>query len=87
MGLRCRILWEPTPLFTISGEFLRRSGAESDAPSSDRTVAVLEYRIREDLLLFGSFGKNFEDNETRRTLVSVLGVSLGFGAKPTARIR
>lgn len=82
-----RLLWEPTALFTISGEFLWRRATDSDEPSSDRTVAVLEYRIREDLLLFGSFGKNFEDDDTRRTLVSVLGVSFGFGTKPTARTR
>jgi len=43
---------------------------------------MVEYRIREDLLLFGSFGKDFKEADSRRTLVSILGLSFGFGAKP-----
>jgi hypothetical protein len=80
-----RLLWEPRPEFTISGEFLRRRSTEEDRSSTERTVAMLEYRISEGLHLFGSFGRTFEDDDTRRTLVSILGVSLGFGANPTAR--
>lgn len=80
-----RLLWQPTEPFTISTEFVRRRGREGDDRSSDRTVAILEYRIREDMLLFGSFGRDVQDDDTRRTLVSIMGLSFGFGAKPIAR--
>ncbi len=79
-----RLLWEPRPEFTISAELLRRRSTEEDRSSSSRTVAIIEYRINEDLLLFGSFGRTFEDDDTRRTLVSILGLSFGFGRNPTA---
>jgi hypothetical protein len=42
---------------------------------------VLEYRIREDLILFGSFGQDFEELIGRKPLVSLLGLNLGFGKK------
>lgn len=79
-----RLLWQPNDPFTISTEFVRRLGQERGG-SSDRTVAIVEYRIREDMLLFGSFGKDFKADGSRPTLVSILGLSFGFGAKPTAR--
>jgi hypothetical protein len=83
--LGARLLWQPTEPFTISSEWIRRRGQRGDDRSSDRTVAILEYRIREDMLLFGSFGRDFGDDESRRTLVSIMGLSFGFGAKPMAR--
>jgi hypothetical protein len=83
--LGARLLWQPSDPFTISSEFVRRRGREDNEPSSDRTVATVEYRIREDLLLFGSFGRDFQEgDDSRRTLVSLLGLSFGFGAKPLA---
>jgi hypothetical protein len=80
-----RLLWEPTEQFNLSAEFIRRSGPEGEDRSSDRTVGVVEYRIREDLLLFGSFGKDFEKVDSRRTLVSLMGLSFGFGRKASVK--
>lgn len=82
-----RLLWQPTKELAISSEFLRRRAQANSKTNenSSRTVAIVEYRIREDLLLFGSFGKDFDDRETRRTLVSIMGLNIGFGRKPLVK--
>lgn len=78
-----RLLWQPTKELAISGEVLRRRA--NGGSEGSRTVALVEYRIREDLLLFGSFGKDFDDEETHRTLVSIMGLNIGFGRKPLVK--
>ena len=79
-----RVLWQATKEFALSAELLRRGGLDSaDGESTMRSVGVLEYRLRDDLVLFASFGKNFDGDPSRRTLVSLLGVNVGFGRKPT----
>lgn len=81
-----RLLWQPTKELAISSEFLRRrANGRRKTNDSSRTVALVEYRIREDLLLFGSFGKDFDDEETHRTLVSIMGLNIGFGRKPLVK--
>jgi hypothetical protein len=78
-----RVLWQPTREFGVSAETVRRAGTDaSDGASSARTVGVIEYRLRENLALFASFGKTFEDAPGGRTLVSLLGLNVGFGRKP-----
>jgi hypothetical protein len=77
-----RLLWEPSDPFNVSGEFLRRRGRNSNDESSDRTAAMVEYQIREGLILFGSFGKDFpKDQMKRRTLLSIIGLNFGFGTQ------
>lgn len=79
-----RVLWQPTREFALSAELVRRGGLESaGGESTTRSVGVIEYRLRDDLVLFGSFGKNFDGEPAGRTLVSLLGLNVGFGRKPT----
>ncbi len=79
-----RLLWQPTEAFNLSAEFLRRRRA--DAESSERTVALVEYRIRQGLALFGSFGKDFvRDSTDVRPLVSLFGLSFGLGTISNAK--
>jgi hypothetical protein len=79
-----RVLWQPTKEFALSGELVRRGGLDgAGGESSTRSVGVLEYRLRDDLVLFASFGKNFDGEPSGRTLVSLLGINVGFGKKPT----
>jgi hypothetical protein len=79
-----RILWQPTKEFALSGELVRRGALDAaGGEATTRSVGVLEYRLRDDLVLFGSFGKDFDGQPRGRTLVSLLGLNVGFGRKPT----
>jgi hypothetical protein len=79
-----RILWQPTREFALSAELVRRGALDAnEGEGTARSVGVLEYRLRDDLVLFGSFGKDFDGEPGGRTLVSLLGLNLGFGRKPT----
>jgi hypothetical protein len=78
-----RLLWQPSLELAVSFEMLRRGGtALSGGDSSTRTVGMLEYRVNEGIVLYGSFGKDFLDQPGARTLVSIVGVNLGFGRTP-----
>ena len=82
-----RLLWQPSPELAVSFESLRRGGTRfTGNDSSNRTVGMLEYRVNEDIVLYGSFGKDFQDFPGARTLVSIVGVNLGFGRKPIVDI-
>jgi hypothetical protein len=77
-----RIVWKASKQLNVSLEALRRdSGDDAADEKSNRTVGVLEYRIREDLILFGSFGQDFKQVTGTKPLVSFLGLNLGFGKK------
>jgi hypothetical protein len=79
-----RILWQPTREFALSAELVRRGALNAaGGDGSMRSVGLLEYRVRDDLVLFGSFGRDFDAEPDGRTLVSLLGLNLGFGRKPT----
>lgn len=78
-----RLLWQLSSELALSLEALRRGGTSiSGDEASTRTVAMVEYRLNDDIMLYGSFGKGFGDQSDRRTLVSLIGVNLGFGRKP-----
>lgn len=78
-----RLLWQPSLEFSLSLESLRRGGTtRTGGEASSRTVGMIEYRLNDDILLYGSFGKDFADLPGARTLVSIVGVNLGFGRKP-----
>jgi hypothetical protein len=78
-----RLVWKGNKEFNVSLEALRRhqTGSATEDDDSNRTVGVLEYRIREDLILFGSFGQDFKQVTGTKPLVSFLGLNLGFGKK------
>ena len=74
-----------------SGEYIERIDRASGASSvkSERVAAVIEYRLRDDAYFSASFGKDFADptNGTPKGgLLATLGLSLGFGEKPTIKL-
>jgi hypothetical protein len=84
-----RFVWRAKRDFYLSVESLgrrdnnsRTAAATATAAADNRTVGILEYRIRQDLVLYGSFGRDFIKDNGVRPLVSLLGLNLGFGSKP-----
>jgi hypothetical protein len=82
-----RLIWRPTRQFNISVETLRRNAPSvaagtSSSRDSNRTAGLLEYRIREDLIFYGSFGQDFRKVTGVKPLISQMGLNLGFGPKP-----
>ncbi len=85
-----RLVWRPTRVFHVSVESLARSEASRQpvgglTGGSSRTAGILEYRIRQDLVLYASFGRDFRNDASADPLVSMLGLNVGFGQKPTVR--
>jgi hypothetical protein len=83
-----RLLWRPSKAMYLSLETLQRNrnnGPGAGAPATDttRTVGIVEYRIRQDLVVHGSFGRDFKKDTGVRPLVSIMGLNVGFGPKPT----
>jgi hypothetical protein len=84
-----RLVWRPTRQFNSSFEFIRRiapatSGASGESTEdSNRAAGLLEYRIREDVILYGAFGQDFKKATGAKPLVSLLGLNIGFGKKAT----
>lgn len=84
-----RLVWRPTRQFNSSFELIRRiapatSGANGESTEdSNRAAGLVEYRIREDVILYGSFGQDFKKATGAKPLVSLLGLNIGFGQKAT----
>ena len=82
-----RFVWHPTKQFNASFELLRRNAPDSAGASaestdnSNRAAGLLEYRIKEDLILYGAFGQDFKKATGVKPLVSLLGMNFGFGKK------
>ena len=82
-----RALWEITHTFAVSGEVVKRWWEEASVnQGSTRAVGVFEARLADKAYLFVSFGRGFTDVETNRTLVSLIGLNIGFGEKPVIPI-
>jgi hypothetical protein len=85
-----RLVWRPTRVFHLSAESLHRTEpsrlpAGAAAGASRRTAGILEYRVRQDLVFYASFGRDFRTDTGAEPLVSMLGLNVGFGAKPIVR--
>lgn len=80
-----RLLWRPTKELHLSVETLQRNKRSATPAPADtsRTVGMLEYRIRPDLVVYGSFGRDFEKDSGVRPLVSIMGLNIGFGPTPS----
>jgi hypothetical protein len=46
---------------------------------------MLEYQIRDDLAVYGSFGRDFKKDTGQEPLVSLMGLNVGLGKKPSVR--
>lgn len=75
-----RIVWEASTHLSISGEWLGRAG--DGRAQGSRVVGVAEYRINDSAYLHASFGRDFEEEDTRSNLVSIVGLTFGLGKKP-----
>jgi hypothetical protein len=86
-----RLVWHPTKQFNSSFEVLRRKAPETSGASgestddSNRAAALLEYRIREDLILYGTFGQDFKKATGAKPLLALLGFNIGFGQKAAVK--
>ncbi|PSK91153.1 hypothetical protein [Taibaiella chishuiensis] len=60
----------------ISFETVYRAVANDKSSSTVRNVAIVQYKLSDNLFLTGTFGKNFGD---QNNLVSFLGLNWGFG--------
>jgi hypothetical protein len=78
--LGARVVWQPIRQLAVSAEWLGRAGSDADAGT--RLVGVAEYRLNDDIYLYASFGRDFEELGTGRNLVSTLGLTFGFGSQP-----
>lgn len=82
-----RFVWRANKELHLSVEGIRRrdraaTGTTPMAEGSARTVGILEYRISSGLVLYGSFGRDFEKDNGVKPLVSYFGLNLGFGTQP-----
>jgi hypothetical protein len=69
----------------VSFEALGRRDNNQPATSDSRnfrSVGMVEYRIDKDIILYGSFGRDFKKDNGVAPLVSLFGLNLGFGTKP-----
>jgi hypothetical protein len=62
--------------FSISFESIHRINRTNDKLNTNRNVGILQYKIRDDLFLSGTFGKNFGNVNN---LFALLGLNWGFG--------
>jgi hypothetical protein len=89
-----RFVWRPMRQFNISLESLGRTNGRTasrpveaaPAPSNTRMVGTLEYRINQDLVLHGSFGRDFTHDTAARPLVTILGFNIGLGSKALVKV-
>lgn len=79
-----RLVWQVSKPLALSAEAVRRNRPllSTSTDPTHRVVAIAEYRVRDDMLFFASFGKDFEKGTDHKTLVTLLGLNFGFGQKP-----
>jgi hypothetical protein len=62
--------------FSISFETLHRINQTDKKLNTNRNVGIIQYKLRDDLYLIGSFGKNFGNVNN---VVALFGLNWGFG--------
>ena len=89
-----RVIWRPTAEMKLSAEALYRrvgtsetaeAGGSHSASHSNRTSGMVEYRLRDDLSLYGTFGQDFRKENGERPLITLFGLSLGLGNTPSVQ--
>jgi hypothetical protein len=76
-----RVVWQPIARLAASVEWLDRTRPSTNGGM--RLVGVAEYQVTDTAFLYAAFGRDFRAPDVGRTLVSTLGVTLGFGKQPT----
>lgn len=77
-----RAVWQPTASLAVSAEWLGRAGSDAETDQGTRLTGLAEYRVNQDIYLHASFGRDFKERGTTRTLVSVIGLTFGVGSRP-----
>ena len=76
--------------FSVSGEVLRRFRSSDDDPAqmtsdiaqdSWRAVVIFEYSVSEKVYLTTVVGKDFDEGQKGRNLVSTVGLKVGLGER------
>ena len=85
-----RLRWKANSLVALSAEGVRRRGSGGTrAPrTSIRYAGVVEFRASDNWFVFYSVGKDFAAAKAPRSLLlSIIGVSAGFGNKPIIDVK
>ncbi len=85
-----RLRWRASTIVALSAEGVRRQGSGGTrAPvSSNRYGGVVEIRASDNLFVFYSIGKDFAAAKAPRSrLLSIIGVTAGFGPRPVVEVR
>lgn len=64
--------------FSIAVEHINRKYKDITALDGQRTVGILQYKVDDNVTLFGTYGKNFSN---LNNLITLLGVNWTFGSK------
>ena len=83
-----RLAWNPNKAFSMSAELVHRNPGETvgatsqdSTNSSVRAAGILQYKLTDDLILFGTFGQDFEKATGTKPLLTLVGLNFGFGSK------
>ncbi len=68
--------------FSLALETISRNYSKSGLSNTSRTVGILQYKVRDDLFISGTFGKNFGEITN---LFSQFGINWGFGKQSIVR--
>lgn len=88
-----RILFRPNKDFHISIESVWRDApstvgaALESTENSNRTAGIIEYNVKDDLILFATFGQDFKKATSGRPILALLGLNVGFGRKPVLSVQ
>ena len=83
-----RLAWNPNKEFSVSAELVHRNPGETvgatsqdSTNSSVRAAGILQYKLSDDFILFGTFGRDFEKATGTKPLLTLVGLNFGFGSK------
>lgn len=77
-----RVVWQIRREVALSTEVVRRTWDGDERTDSLRAAGLFEARIGDNAYFFAAFGRDYDEPETRSTLLSTVGLNFGFGRKP-----
>ena len=78
-----RLVWQIRREIGLSAEVIVRRWRPEDLTDTYRAAGIFEAKLGDHAFFFAAFGRDYEERNTRSTLLSVLGINLGFGRKPS----